>query len=115
MEKQELNFDNAMNDFEDQQAQSINQQISLGAANVSGKVKARTKRMLERGAMQESLDKFAGINEEEILTFKYFIRTIGTRDWIKIEYGQRRRGNTHTAGFAVIGADADLQFGSVTG
>lgn len=69
MEKQELNFDNAMNDFEDQQAQSINQQISLGAANVSGKVKARTKRMLERGAMQESLDKFAGINEEEILTF----------------------------------------------
>lgn len=48
----------------------LNAQIASGAAAVDGAVKARMAKMVQRGAASyESLDKYAGINEEEILSF----------------------------------------------
>ncbi len=45
------------------------QQTQESAAAIEGKVRARTERVVQRAQVQESLDKFAGINEEEILSY----------------------------------------------
>lgn len=53
-----------------QQAEaSLQQQAEKNFSELEGAVEARMKRVVQRASVQESLDKFAGINEEEVLTY----------------------------------------------
>lgn len=49
--------------------EAVRDQVAAQVATLETAVQERMKRVVQRGAQQESLDKFAGINEEEILSF----------------------------------------------
>ena len=54
---------------EEQGSLSLEQQVRKREQALAGAVQARMNRVVKRAAVQESLDKFAGIDEEEILTY----------------------------------------------
>lgn len=53
----------------EQSALTLEQQVRKREQALAGAVQARMNRVVKRAAVQESLDKFAGIDEEEILTY----------------------------------------------
>lgn len=58
-----------LNSAEEGARLTLEQQVRKREQALTGAVQARMDRVVKRAAIQESLDKFAGIDEEEILTF----------------------------------------------
>jgi len=59
----------AVQSIRDEAENEVKDQIANRVSNLEIAVQERMDRVVERGAMQESLDKFAGIDEEEVLSY----------------------------------------------
>lgn len=62
-------INDAVNQVRSGVEESLQTHISEGADLLDGAIQKKMKRVVERASVQESLDKFAGIDEEQILTF----------------------------------------------
>lgn len=60
---------NMVKNLHQQAEESLQVQAEQNFAALEGAIQARMKRVVDRASVQESLDKFAGIDEEEILTY----------------------------------------------
>lgn len=71
----------AASNVTDSTQQSFEESFGAGVTELEGMIQDRMQRVVSRARVKESLDKFAGINEEEILTFvpdKRSLSGIGT-------------------------------------
>ena len=69
MAKLRETLENAVGNLTEDISETFEDQLQSGMTKVEGAIKDKMDRVIERASVQESLEKFAGIDEEEILTF----------------------------------------------